>query len=124
MNMIKNGVISCLAESLALDESEIDLKSSLTKDLGADSLDFLDITFGLEKKFQIKLRDSALDKLLKMEFTTEGDNFLSDSEIISLEPWMPALKERSEAKVSVYKLFSFITVESLVLLVESKMVNK
>jgi acyl carrier protein len=119
--MIKSGVMNCLIESLALEESEIKLNSSLTKDLGADSLDFLDITFGLEKQFNIKLRDSGLDKLLKMDFGNEReDGYLSDNEIASLEPWMPALKDRTDSKISANKLFSFVTVESLILLVESK----
>ncbi len=119
--MIENDVITCVAERLALDESEVKLNSSLTKDLGADSLDFIDITFGLEEQFKIKLGDSGLDKLLKMDFGPERiGSYLSDSEIASLEPWMPALKERNEDKINVHKLFSYITVESLVLLVQSK----
>ena len=38
-----------IAESLALDEGEITLESKLIDDLGADSLDFVDLTFAIEK---------------------------------------------------------------------------
>ena len=39
-----------IADSLAIKASDITLESRLINDLGADSLDFIDIIFGLEKK--------------------------------------------------------------------------
>jgi len=44
-----------LAEALGVDEEEISLESRLTTDLGAESIDFLDIVFRLEKTFNIKI---------------------------------------------------------------------
>jgi acyl carrier protein len=49
-----------------VDESKISLESSLIIDLGAESIDFLDIVFRLEKTFKIKIPKGELfpEKLL------------------------------------------------------------
>ncbi len=48
-------VTDSLIEALGVDEEEVKLESSLTEDLGAESIDFLDIIFRLEKVFNIKI---------------------------------------------------------------------
>jgi acyl carrier protein len=54
VEMDKRSLIStvraCLAESLALKPAQIELTSRLIDNLGADSLDFIDILFGLEQQ--------------------------------------------------------------------------
>ena len=44
-----------MAEALGCDEEEITLTASLIDDLDAESIDFLDIVFRLEKKFKVKI---------------------------------------------------------------------
>jgi len=44
-----------LVEALGVDEDEVLGKATLTGDLGAESIDFLDIVFRLEKAFNIKI---------------------------------------------------------------------
>jgi len=48
-------VKKAIVETLRVDENEIKPESSLIKDLGAESLDFLDINYRLEQKFGIKM---------------------------------------------------------------------
>ena len=48
-------VRNCLVEALGVDEEEVTLDSSITADLGGESIDFLDIVFRLEKTFGIKI---------------------------------------------------------------------
>ncbi|MFM8725655.1 MAG: acyl carrier protein, partial [Planctomycetaceae bacterium] len=48
-------VSSTLVEALNIDEDEIKPESTLTGDLGAESIDFLDIVFRLEREFGIKI---------------------------------------------------------------------
>lgn len=57
---------SIVSQALKVDENKIDLNSSLVKDLGAESIDFLDIVFRLEKEFKIKIPKGELfpEKLL------------------------------------------------------------
>ncbi|KTD63064.1 acyl carrier protein [Legionella santicrucis] len=72
-----------VAEVLVIDEEEISLNSRLIVDLGAESIDFLDLVFQLEKEFKIKIPRGQLEKnargdLAESEFekggviTTEG----------------------------------------------------
>jgi acyl carrier protein len=44
-----------LAGALGVDESEITPEASLKRDLGAESIDFIDIVFRLEKAFDLKI---------------------------------------------------------------------
>jgi acyl carrier protein len=44
-----------LVEALGVDEDEVTPKATLQQDLGAESIDFLDIVFRLEKAFSIKI---------------------------------------------------------------------
>jgi acyl carrier protein len=48
-------VRECFADALGLDEDEVCLDSYVIDDLGAESLDFLDISFRLEEAFEIKI---------------------------------------------------------------------
>ena len=119
---IFNTVRSCIADSLAIDEREIDNNSRLIDDLGADSLDFLDIIFALEKKFSIKLRDPGVELLARAEFSQDRLNesgFLSAEAVERLAQWLPAINTvENRDQISPQALYSFITVDTLVLLVE------
>ena len=55
-------VRSIIADVLVLDEEEIQLSSRLITDLGAESIDFLDLVFQLEKKFSIKIPRGQVEK--------------------------------------------------------------
>ena len=68
-------VRSIVSQALKVDEAQITLESSLIKDLGAESSDFLDIVFRLEKTFKIKIPKGELfpEKLLAdARFVKEG----------------------------------------------------
>jgi acyl carrier protein len=55
LNDIFEKVRECVSKALQLDASEVSIDSKLIVDLGAESIDFLDIVFRLEKTFQIKI---------------------------------------------------------------------
>ncbi len=65
-NEIVRNVKVIISQALKVDESNISLQSSLIKDLGAESIDFLDIVFRLEKTFKVKIPKGELfpEKLL------------------------------------------------------------
>jgi len=52
---IFSGVRETLIEALGVDEDEVVGEATLTGDLGAESIDFLDVVFRLEKGFNIKV---------------------------------------------------------------------
>ena len=57
---ITKSVRTIISQALKVDESKVQLESSLIKDLGAESIDFLDIVFRLEKAFKIKIPKGEL----------------------------------------------------------------
>lgn len=59
-------VKTIISQALKVDESKVTLEASLIKTLGAESIDFLDIVFRLEKAFKIKIPKGELfpEKLL------------------------------------------------------------
>lgn len=121
INEIKAGVLKCLGNSLAISTEEIKLTTFLIKDLGVDSLDILDISFSLEKEFNIKLRGTSLDDLLKMDFSPNAKGLLSEAELEKFRPWMPALSAHPTGEIKPVELFNFITVESLILLIQQQL---
>ena len=111
-----------IADSLAVDEADVTLQSRLIDDLGADSLDFVDLVFAIEKAFGVKIREADLNFLARLDFsspTVMKDGFLTAETLDALLPLMPALGNVPDrARVTPGELFSLLTVESLCLMVE------
>ncbi|MEX2113943.1 MAG: acyl carrier protein [Pirellulales bacterium] len=64
-----------LVDALGVDEDEVKPESRLVGDLGAESIDFLDIVFRLEKAFNIKIPRGELfpeDILNNAEYVQNG----------------------------------------------------
>lgn len=72
---IYNGVRECLVNALGVSEETIKPPASLVNDLGAESIDFLDVVFRLEKTFGIKIPRGDLfpeNLLTDPSFVKEG----------------------------------------------------
>src|SRR3989304_2327310 len=83
-------VSECLAEALGVEEDEISPEASLTKDLGAESIDFLDIVFRLEKAFGIKIpRGDLFPENLVSEAGNVRDGKLTAAGLAKLKEKMP-----------------------------------
>lgn len=69
-----NKVKEVLVDALGVDDDEIKEEATLTGDLGAESIDFLDIVFRLEKTFSIKIPRGELfpDDILNNPEYVEG----------------------------------------------------
>ena len=70
-------VAETMADALGRDVAELTLGASLIDDLGAESIDFLDIVFRLERTFKVKiprgkLVEDARGKLSEAEFEKGG----------------------------------------------------
>jgi acyl carrier protein len=120
-----DGVAELLADSLAIDVAGIRPDSRLTDDLGMDSLDFVELIFSLERRFNVKMRSAELDMLLRAEFDpkqlVEG-KYLHEPDVARLRDWMPRLDAAPDAsRVAPSELYGYITVESLVRLVERRL---
>lgn len=60
MDSTFNRVRGILVEALSIEADEVTPNASLYQDLGAESIDLLDITFRLEREFNIKINDKEL----------------------------------------------------------------
>ena len=61
--MVFEKVKKIISEQLEVDQSIINEGSSITGDLGADSLDLVDLAMSIEDEFDIELSDEALEKI-------------------------------------------------------------
>ncbi len=79
-----------LEEALGVDADEVTPEATLTGDLGAESIDFLDIVFRLEKTFDIKIPRGELfpDNILNNpEYVADGK--LTEVGLATLKERMP-----------------------------------
>ncbi len=61
MNSVEIKVCQIIANALYLDPSDVSLESNLLRELGAESIDLLDIVFRLENEFSIKIPRGELE---------------------------------------------------------------
>ncbi len=66
MTDIENRVKKIVAEHLSVEESKIGLDSSFVDDLGADSLDQVELVMAFEEAFNIEIPDDAAEKIVKV----------------------------------------------------------
>lgn len=69
MESIKDTVLGAIAEKFKMPVSDIEEPAKLQNDLGADSLDVVELVMGLEKKFGVTITDKEIDKKIR----TVGD---------------------------------------------------
>ena len=63
---IKQKVISLIAEQLGKSENEVTLDSQFIEDLGADSLDLVELIMSMEDEFGVEIADEDAEKILKV----------------------------------------------------------
>lgn len=107
----------CVAESLAVSEDEVVADKRLIDDLGADSLDFVDIVFMLDRELDIRVRDTEFNFLTRLDFSSPDvmkNGHLTAEVVDKLGRWLPEMaKVEDKTTITPRKLFSLITVESI-----------
>ncbi len=63
MSDIQSKVVSIIVDKLGVDESEVTQESSFTNDLGADSLDTVELIMEFEKEFNIAIPDDHAENI-------------------------------------------------------------
>ena len=63
MSEIATKVISIITDKLGVEESQVVPEASFTNDLGADSLDTVELIMELEKEFDLTIPDEAAEKI-------------------------------------------------------------
>jgi acyl carrier protein len=63
MSDVKSKVVAIIVDKLGVDESEVTNEASFTNDLGADSLDTVELIMEFEKEFNIAIPDDQAEKI-------------------------------------------------------------
>ncbi len=115
-------VQTTLVDALGVDEDDVTLKATLRSDLGAESIDLLDIVFRLERNFGIKIPRGELfpESVSDPELTVNGR--LTEKGLVELKQRMPYadLTAFSEDP-DVEKILDLYTVGMLVQYVSAKL---
>ena len=116
-------VKSALVDALGVDEEDVSPNATMVGDLGAESIDFLDIVFRLEKAFGIKISRGEHvpeDVLSSSEYVVDGK--VNAKGIATLKSRMPfADLAKFEQNPSVQNFANTLTVEDMVRYVQSKL---
>ena len=60
---VADKVKSIIVEQLGVDEEEVTQEASFTDDLGADSLDIVELVMAFEEEFGVEIPDDAAEKI-------------------------------------------------------------
>jgi acyl carrier protein len=112
-----------LVDALGVDDDEVTAEATLMGDLGAESIDFLDIVFRLEKAFGIKV---PREELFPAEGLLNNPELVSDGKLT--EKGLAELREKVphtdlsefEKDPDVNKLADLFTVNAIINYIESR----
>ena len=112
-----------LVDALGLDDDEVTAEATLMGDLGAESIDFLDIVFRLEKAFDIKV---PREELFPAEAVLNNADFISNGKLT--EKGLAELKDKMphtdltefEKDPDVNKIADLFTVDAIVNFIDNK----
>ncbi len=117
-------VAETMVEALGLDDDEVTPEATLVGDLGAESIDFLDIVFRLEKGFDIKIPRGELfpESLTAGDPELVQDGVVTDQGIASLREKLPfADIDKFAADPQVENLPDLFTVQMIVNYLQKKL---
>ena len=63
MSDVSSKVTAIIVDKLGVDESEVTSEASFTNDLGADSLDTVELIMELEEEFDLMIPESAAEQI-------------------------------------------------------------
>ena len=61
--MVFDKVKAILVDQLDVDENKVTMEASITDDLGADSLDVVDMLMSLEDEFDVEIPDEEIERI-------------------------------------------------------------
>jgi acyl carrier protein len=115
-------VRKCVATALGRDEDEVELDSVLSRDLEAESIDYLDITFQLEREFGINIqKDELFPQKIFQDEAYVKDGRVTEQGLAYLKEKLPfADLSEFEKDPQVTKVPELFTVKLLVNFVKTK----
>lgn len=117
-------VVALIADVLGRRSSEVTPSSRLMDDLGAESLDYLDIVFQLEDRFQVKITRGELERAARGEMSDEEfapGGIVSPAGLARLRELLPEAADRVRPGLRASTILSLFTVETFIKIVEKKL---
>ena len=119
-------VKSVLVEALGVEDDEVSATATLRSDLGAESIDYLDMLFKLQREFNIEIPRGDLfpdDVFQTEEYVQDGK--VTEAGLIELRKRMPHADLDEFAKNPVVSEFGeMFTVDMIVSYIEKKLADK
>jgi acyl carrier protein len=118
---LETTVCAMVAETLGRDPGSVHIDSNLMEDLGAESIDFLDIVFRLEQAFDMEITRGEMELAARGDMTDEEfapAGVISEAGLARLRMLMPEAAERIRPglrAMEILKLFSVRTFAKIVL---------
>jgi len=120
---LEEKVRQIIAESLGRDLALVTLEASLSDELGAESLDFLDIVFKIERVFDVQITRGEMERAARGDMTEEAfapGGVISPEGLERLRTLMPEAAARIKPGMHVLQIMSLFTARTFASIVEAK----
>lgn len=112
-----------VAEALALDPNTVKNESLLMTDLGAESLDYLDIVFKIERTFGIQITRGEIQKAAQGDLSDEEfapGGVVSEKGLDRLRELLPEAQDRIVPGLRPVQILALFSVQTFIRMVEVK----
>ena len=120
---VEDAVRRIVAESLGRAAGDVALTSNLMEDLGAESLDFLDIVFRLEREFGIQITRGEMERASRGDMTVDEfapGGVISERGLARLRELMPEAVDRIKPGLRPSMILTLFTVKTFANMVHGK----
>jgi acyl carrier protein len=126
---IFGAVQTAVTDALGVDEDEVTPEATLLDDLGAESIDLLDILFRLERKMGVKIQAADLAAYVQGGIPDDefgdADGIITEKGLAQLKKALPQIDEGALAgNLRAEKVMSLFTVQNLADMVAARVANK
>ena len=121
---IESRVCAMVAEALALPPERVRPDANLFDELGAESLDFLDIVFKLERGFGIQITRGEMEAAARGDMSDEEfapGGVISEAGLARLRQLMPEAADRIRPGLRPMQILSLFSVRTFVNIVTAKL---
>jgi len=121
--MIEQQVCTIVAEALGKKPEEVRVESNLMEELGAESLDFLDIVFRLEREFGIQITRGEMERAARGDMSADEfapGGVVSERGLARLRELMPEAADRIQPGLRASMILTLFTVTTFASMVIGK----
>lgn len=113
----------CFVQALGVDREDLDMDKTLLDELGADSLDLLDLIFNLEQAFEITIPRGEFERQAREQLGDtpfEINGVLTDEGAAALKAGLPEAADKIKPGMRTHQIPMLFTVRSFHRLVEDR----